>query len=216
MKVLLLLILCIIVLNPSNTCADYISDYFEFHLQPENAETKQQFSRRYIGREHADSIFIYDTVLGKTIWKIEKGPTTHGHVIFLAIGPNIHYAVISHEFGEQGQKLYWVDLTKGGFDGHGIAIDPEALRELVAKTINSHEEWLSQVYFIAQKWLTDNTCVLSWDCTGGEHDLHYAGVILLSVNSQVSQSPIITMGKHTAGMSDEKWWKFDSSTLYKE
>jgi hypothetical protein len=171
--------------------------------------------RRYIGKESADTIFIYDTVLGKAIWKITKGPSTHGHVISLAVGPNARYAVISHEFGEKSQKLYWVKLTKGSSEGPGIAIDPDVLEKLVATTIKSNEDSFSDLYFVARRWLNDNMCLLSWDCTTDD-ELHYEGVVLLTGCPRASDSPKVTMGRHTAGMSDEKWWKFDSSTLYKE
>ena len=205
------LVVCLVNINFA-----YADDLFEFEVQPDNPQTEKE----YVGNQTRDFLSIYDTVFKKTIWKMYKGSGEgHGHVLLLSISPKANYALVSHEYAEKGQSLYWVNLTRE-YEGNVTELDTSALDELVATTLKVPVEWLSQVYFNPKKWLWANTCALVWECTSpGKNgdatiELHNYGVILLSCDPETSKRLIVTMGKYVAGMSDEEWYKFDESTLF--
>jgi hypothetical protein len=194
----------------------YANDLLEFEVSPDNTQTE----KRYVGRQTSDFFSIYDTVLEKTIWKVSRGGGTLYTLVWLGIGPNAHYAVVSWEYGEAGQDLYWIDLTKGS-KGKATEIDTDALTDFVAKALKVPEDHLFRVYYDPKIWLRDNTCALVWDCTapGKNGDWHLSandvGIVLLRFDPAISKKLIVTVGKSITDMSDEEWWTFDYSTLFK-
>jgi hypothetical protein len=216
MKYLFHLALVVCLVNIHFAYANDVNDLFEFQVQPDNPQTE----KRYVGKQTRDFLSIYDTVIKRTIWKVYKGNGEgHGIFVLLAIGPNANYAVVSREYAEKGQTLYWINLARR-YEGNVIELDTSALDEWAAKTLKVPIGWLSQVYYDPKRWLRDNTCAVFWECTspgkGGDAtmDLHNDGVVLLSCDPGTSKRPTVTMVKYVAGMSDEEWYKFDESTLF--
>ncbi len=204
-------VICLLNIN----CA-YANDSFAFDVSPDNTQTE----KRYVGKQTSDFLSIYDTELKKTIWKVSRGGGTLGNLVWLVIGPNAHYAVVSWEYGEAGQDLYWLDLT-GGSKGSVTEIDIDALTGFVAKALKVPEDYLFRVYYDPKIWLRDNTCALVWDCTapGKNGDWHLSvddvGIVLLSFDPAISKKLVVTVGKSITDMSDEESYTFDSSTLFK-
>jgi len=199
MNQLCYLVLFVCLLNIDSPLA-YGEPPLAYEVQSPNAKLR----KRYIGKETSVYVAFYDRLMKKTIWRVEKGGSTHGHVLCLKIGPSAHYAVASHEYGTKGESLYWVDLKKGSNES-GIEIEMDALRQLVADTLKIPGEWLNELYFIPKKWLSKNTCIFVWKCVApGDDGVNDAGVIFVSFDPRTSKIPTLKMGRYIVGMSDDQ------------